>query len=68
MAFVKGDCSRRGLLGRGRGDRGSEARRGEAWGVARRPIWEWESEECGGAKFELSFVSVESSRVKSSVG
>jgi hypothetical protein len=34
--------------------------------VARRPIWEWESEECGGAKFELSFVSVESSRVESS--
>jgi len=34
MAFVKGDCSRRGLLGRGRGDRGSEARRGVGRGQA----------------------------------
>jgi len=33
MAFVKGDCSRRGLLGRGRGDRGSEARRGVGRGA-----------------------------------
>jgi hypothetical protein len=51
MAFAKGDCSRRGLLGRGRGDRGSEARRGETrrGQATDRPIWKWESEECGGA-------------------
>jgi hypothetical protein len=51
MAFVKGDCSRRGLWEGVVEIEGLKRGVGVGVGVARRPIWiwEWESEECGGA-------------------